>query len=1034
METARSRDVVVDVGAARRRRAAGRLPIGGLLTLLLSPLLLAVTPAPGEPGGQACAQVLCVGAASVDTTWNAGAGQGQLGGPGSHLSEDYFDPYLHTTKMTPTDGIQSRTFAKAVVLQGPDGTMAAYVKTELYLQQDIMFQRVAQLVTGADPAHRELEVPGLEPEAIMLGGTHNHSAPHTTSTAPGVWIFADVLDLRAFDHTARGIAAAIHEAAAALRPATMGAAVVAQEGLRQNILGPAVADDGSPAGFPREHVDPELAVIRFDAVDTGEPIAAIVNYAMHPESIDGAGLISADFTGVVERDVERALGRAPGSDEGPVVAWSQGGLGDVEPDRSRANPPEEGREYWRRNFAQAELMSRELTRDVLAAWTYAGDPAAGAQDPAFVAERHVPMSTDVPVAAVAYRVPGPPAHPLPTVSNCRTDHPGVPVVGFPDCERGGLEPPDAYGQALEGIRNAGVPVPDNYGPPSAGVVQESLTMHLQAIRIGEVLLGTCPCEPVTDMALNFKTRTDAAAGNQHLGHEWPCEPTDDPDTFRCGFGQHTWQGLRWDEVDREAVERMRAQIRNDAAGWRTDPAHLGGEAEPVDPVAIKGNFTHDELDETAGFTLPLLVGQANDYVGYVVTYREYQRGDHYRKALQPMGPRTADLINTRLVEMARELRGGPAPSNVDELVVGSLDEMLQDGTALVLGAGAAAATEPYETVLPDDGGRPGHVVAQPGPRAERFDAATFTWEGGSNYTDNPRVVVQRLVTDDPDAPEEPGRPGPPRTPGPPPHVELPDRTTPPVAGERDGDSEQDPGRDPQPRWVTVATQEGGETVTSLDFSAWTEGAASDWLGGELVSPWTATFEVLETTPPGRYRFVVEGEHRTDGEPRPYAVASEPFDVDVWTGLRVEELTVTGDRASFDVAGVEADVDEASIPGPVSIGAEEVRYPFTHDSVVPFIRHEVTTHADSEGLPHHRYCFTCTFRPWASHGTVVDAAVTVVRGDGGTTTHAATFDPDTGRWATGDLGLRPGEVVRVAPGQVIDEQGNVNGESSEEVVA
>jgi hypothetical protein len=296
--------------AARGAAAARTAWIPTLLLLLLSPTLLAVTPAEPEPAVDGCEGVLCVGAASVDATWNTGAGQGQLGGAGNHLSEDYFDPYFHTTKMTPTDGVQSRTYAKSVVLQGPDGTRAAYVKTELYLQQDIMFQRVAQLVTGADPANQDYVVPGLEPEAIMLGGTHNHSAPHYTSSAWGVWIFADVLDLRAFDHTAKRIAASIHEAAHALRPAEMGAAVVEQEDLRQNILGPAVADDGSPAGFPREHVDPELAVVRFDDADTGEPIAAIVNYAMHPESIAGANLISSDFTGIVERDVERWLGRA----------------------------------------------------------------------------------------------------------------------------------------------------------------------------------------------------------------------------------------------------------------------------------------------------------------------------------------------------------------------------------------------------------------------------------------------------------------------------------------------------------------------------------------------------------------------------------------------------------------------------------------------------------------------------------------------------------------------------------------------------
>jgi hypothetical protein len=996
-----------------------------LVLALLSPLMVAVTPAePGRATQDTCAGTLCAGAASVDTTWHTGAGQGQLGGPGNHVSEDRFDPYHHTTKMSPTDGIQSRTHAKSVVLQGPDGTKAAYVKTEVYLQQDILWQRVAQLVTGGDPANGEYAVPGLEPEAIMLGGTHNHSAPHYTSTAWGVWIFADVLDLRAFDHTAKGIAASIREAADDLRPATVGAAVVEQDGIQQNILGPATADDGSPAGFPRDHVDPELSVVRIDEADTGDPIAAIVNFAMHPESIDGAGLISSDFTGIVERDVERWLGRAPGAEHGPVVAWSQGGLGDVEPDRSRANPPEDGREYWRRNFSQAELMSRELTETVTAAWEYAADPGTGAQDERFVADKHVPMTDDAPVDAVAYRVPGPPAHPAPTVSNCRTERPGIPVVGFPDCERGGFEPPEAYGQALDAAGDAGVPVPENYGVPSHGAVQEALTLHLQTIRIGEVLLATCPCEPITDMALNFKTRADATDDNQHLGHEPTCEETDHPDVYSCAFENHAWQDPDWHDVDRDAVERMRAQVRNDAAGWDDDPAHLGGEAEPSDPDEIRGNFTHDELGGQEGFTLPLMMATANDHVGYVVTYREHERGDHYRKALNPFGPRTADLINTRLLAMARELRGGPGPDDAYELVVGSLDEMLSSGKAMVLGAGSEVATDTYETVLPDDGGEPGRVLEQPASTVEHFGAATFTWEGGSNYTDNPTARVQRLVVDD-DASDEPGRPGPPHRPGRP--GDGGPSGAPGASGHAGlGAGSADEG-DAEPRWETVATPEGGEVVVSLDFSSWGSEAPAEWAAGEHFYPWTATFEVFEATPPGRYRFVVEGEHRTDGEPGTYAAASEPFDVDLWHGIAVDDLVVTDDSAGFTVAGVEADTDVTEIPGPVEVPATAIRYPFTHDSAVGFVDHAVEVHDGRDGRPLHRYCFTCTFRPWASHGEVDRAEVTVHRADGSTTTHDAIFDDATDRWVADGLTLAAGDTVTVEPGGVVDEHGNLNGE-------
>jgi hypothetical protein len=966
--------------------------------VVVIPLIVAAT----EPDPDPCAGVLCAGAASVDATWHTGAGQGQLGGAGNSLSEDKYDPFHHQTKMVPTDGIQSRTYAKAIVVRGPDGTKAAYVKSDLYLQQEIMTRRIVELVTGGDPANQDYVVPGLEPSGIMLGGTHNHSAPHYTSTSWGVWIFADAFDYRAFDETARKIARSIKDAADAMKPARVGAAVVDYADIQQNILGPSTADDGSPAGFPRDHVDRELAVIRFDAVPSGDPIGMIVNLALHPESIGGsANLISSDFTGVIEREVERALGRQPGSDDGPVVAFSQGGLGDVEPDQSRAFHPAELREYWRRDFAQAERMSLEFADAVLRAWTYVAEPPD--DDDYFVASKHVAFTTDAPVAAISYRFPGPPTHPTHTVSNCRTDRPGIPVIGFPDCVRPG-DAPDGYGATIDVLKEAGVPVPDNYGVPSYGAVQEGLTAYLQVIQIGEILLAACPCEPITDMALNFKSRTDRQ-GEMHLGYEWPCEEQADG-TYRCGFGRNAWEALDWrGPIDAAAVERMYAQIRNDAAGWEDDPQHLGGETEPADPAEIKGNFTHTQLDPaTEGFTLPLMVGTANDYVGYVVTYREYQRGDHYRKALTPFGPRSADYINTRLVEMARELRGGEPPRDARDIAVETVDELVQQGKLRIFGSGSEAGTTTYEAAIPDDGGTPGFVVAEPDPIVERFGAATFTWEGGSNYTDNPRVRIERLV----DGKRERGRPG-----------DVPGGTF----GRPDTPAGHD--RNPMvlPAWETVATQEGGEVVVTLEYESWSSGAPLAWLAGGKTYRWTATFEIFEQIEPGTYRFVVEGEHRAGREPVGYEVISPPFVAETWRGIAVDDLRVDRGEASFVARGVEATVPESQIPGPVTIAPDEIRYPFTYDSEIPFLGHSIF----ERDLSDYRFCFRCTFRPWATHGQVVEAAVTVTRADGSTSTHAATFDGE--RWVASGLELREGDTVSVEPGQVRDAIGNTNGDAT-----
>jgi hypothetical protein len=951
------------------------------LTSLLG-LAVAATLVVAVPGSAAepCDGSFCAGAASVDMTWHVGSGQGQLGSAPGGPAQDRFDPFHHSLKQAPSHGHQSRTFAKAVVVQGADGQKAAYVKTELYLQQDLMTRRVAELVAGNDPTLPDYAVEGLDGTRIMLGGTHNHSAPHHTSTAWGVWVFADAFDFRQFEAMARSIAQSIKEADEARQPARMSASVLTFRGVQQNILGPSVADDGSPSGFPRDHFDDELAVVRLESADGAEPIAAIVNLGFHPESISGTDFLSSDWVGIVERDVERHLGKAVGDDDGPVVAFAQGGLGDLEPDQSRANPASEAREYWRRDFSQMERMSRFISDAIAAAWEDAGAPAGAAAHPERVPGKHVAPTTDVPVQMLAYRFPGPVTHPVPTISNCRTEHPGIPIVGFPDCQR--LPDPPGWGTTYDLLTGAGIPVPDQYGAPGFPSVQEQLTIHLQVLQIGEVALAACPCEPISDMSMNFKSRADAVDDNLFNGYEWECRDAE-AGGIECDFRHASFHPPDWRPVSEQAYERMRAHVRNDAAGWEEDWASIQGASEPRDPAEILGNFTHDELGAEDGFTIPLMVGTANDYVGYVVTYREYQRGDHYRKALTAFGPRTADYINTRLVDMLRELRGGESPADARTAVMGGFDDLVQDGKVRIIGPGSVAATQTYEELIPDDGGTPGEVVAQP-VDIERFAGTTFTWQGGSNWTDNPRVTVERFVPGLEGRPDDPGRP----------------ETT------------------PVGRWEPFADQVGGEVVVTLDYDRWGPEAATAWLTGGKTYVWNATFEATEATPPGRYRFVVDGQHRSGRAAQPYTVTSGEFGVEVWQGLTATDLRVDGDTVTFGVAGQERHVPAEQLPGPVEIGADEVRYPATYDADLPYLREELFERGP------HRYCFRCTFRAWAQHGRVVAAAVEVERADGATTLHDATFDGV--RFVADGLALSDGDVVRVPAGAIRDVYGNTNG--------
>ncbi|HVF53510.1 MAG TPA: neutral/alkaline non-lysosomal ceramidase N-terminal domain-containing protein [Actinomycetota bacterium] len=919
---------------------------------------LPAVPAAASP----CEGRFCVGAASTDMTWHVGAGQGQLGGEGNGVTADKFDPFHHQTKMVPTDGIQARNFAKAIVVQGADGTKVAYVKTDLYLQQDVLTRRVAQLIEGTDDlVGDDYAVEGLDGAHVMLGTTHNHSAPYYATTAAGVWAFADAFDFRMFEATARQVARAIKDADGAMRPARMGASVSDFDLVQRNIIGPGVADDGSPAGFPSDYFDDDLSVVRFDALD-GEPIAMIVNLGMHPESTDGVDLMSADFVGMVERMVERTMGRVPGAEDGPVVAWSQGSVGDVEPDQAGlAHPIRLAREYWRKNFAQAELMSRDISAAVLDTWRDIRNRTPG------IPARFVPMTTSVPVAMLDHRFAGPPGHPIPTVSNCRTSRPGVPVVGLPDCERP-EEAPEEFGTTIDLLQDAGLPLPDNYGAAGYTGVQESLRIHLQVMRLGEVILASCPCEPITDMVLNLKSRIDRVSGNQRAGFVWPCRVTDGE--TECNFQRAAHSTPDWRPVSPEAVELMRSQVNKDAMGWEEDFAALGGESESSGKVY--GNFSSEELPPTLGYRLPIMVGQANDYVGYIVTYREYMRGDHYRKALTAFGPHTADYVNTRLVRMAGALKGGePVADAFLDPAFGPADEMLQLAKTFTAGTMGTEGTAAYEAAVPDDGGLPG-IESEPSLVAERFSAVHLTWIGGSNWTDNPVVIVERKVRD---------------------------------------------------QWVPAATQEG-EIVVTLAYDSYLSAAPLEWLTGAKTYHWTATFELFERTVPGVYRFTVGGAHRSGRVPVPYELTSRPFRVLPWTGIVVKDLRRDAGGVSFTVDGVEGRTPEEELEtdDDARLSSREVHYPDSYEAGIPFISHELSTR---DGDPH-RYCYRCTFRPWADSGVVVRALVTVTHADG--TVSELLAGMRGSRWTVGYV-PRPGDAIVVRRGSVIDGFGNTNGMAS-----
>jgi hypothetical protein len=908
------------------------------------------------------------GVAVVDASWHVGASAGQYASDGSWIGTHGVDPGMHATRRNSSYGIQSRLQARALVVQGPDGKRYAMVKNDNYIPQDLLYRRVAHILEAGDT--------GITRDTLTMTVTHDHSSPYYTSPSWGVWAFQDVFDIRMYDYLAKRMAKAVEEAVADLRPVRVGAGVVKYDKTVRHSFGPTIADDGTPAGYPNSDVDNNLTVVRFDDVSNRKkpkPYAMLVNFGQHPEFLDGNDLISADYVGPFQRMVDRATGAH--------MVFTQSAVGTGEPERSSYHNVHERLEFTHKEYAQAERGARLMTDAVLRAWKEieTGGPS-----------RVVPFQTDFPVKMVDRWFPGPLSHPAPTVSNCRTDavaggDPGVPVVGLPDCERvpagstSGVDP----GVRTDDLERMGVPVPENYGGVSYTGLEEDLGVHLQAIRLGDILLTICSCEQWKDQSFNIRSRTDRVQGNIWKGYDWGAQCTSRPDgKWDCPNPENT-SGPKLVVGDHE-YRRMRAQVLNNALGWNDPDNLLWAESEPFEPALVKGNYTHTELPPEQGYRLTVPLGMTNDYNGYIATYREYQRGDHYRKALTGWGPHSSDYMATRLVELGGQLNGGPGPASEPLDAKNRADLAHQDARVDALAQIADVVLKAYDVRLPDDGGEPG-ALREP-KDVKRFGASFFTWVGGSNYTDNPDVRVERRV---------------------------------------------------DTKWVEYNDQ-SGEIPVTLRYPQPEEMPAHE--SGSYRWQWTAHFEAFDSdvsdlgnrpaqTPAGTYRFVVNGLSRHGKKAKSYRVVSDSFDVEPWDGITVEDAKLDGsDRLGF---GVGPTTTVSTDDGPYTFGP--IDYPDTYDSPTAFIAHNRTFVRDPAS-PHDPskfewYCLECSFRPWADTGQVDCAQGTVVHADGRVERAAAT--EDGGRW-TVPVRVEPGAVALVQPGGVRDGFDEANGKASKAV--
>jgi hypothetical protein len=373
-------------------------------------------------------------------------------------------------------GIHRRLYVSCVIL-GADADAVALLSYDLTI---LSAQQVVAIRAAVGSST------GLAPERIWLYVTHNHAAPVTQDFydregADEVRAYIDALPSRS--------AAAAQRAWEGRRAARVSSAKGRCEiGVNRDlnfhgrmITGP------NPGGFR----DPEVGVIRIDALDAG-PIAAIVTYGCHPTFLGPDNtLISPDFPGVT-RDVFETVTGTP-------CLFLQGGAGNVGPFRGFLG-----------GTAEVERCGSILGCE--AAQTFLGIPGAADRSSrvTHVVESGAPlgMLSDVspPTDSQLFSV-------IARQIRLPTDNPGPTVY---DCVEQDLAAATAK---LESLVAAGAPQSEiqhatqqllrhrlRLDRKRMYAVADGFAIEAGAIRLGDVYFASLACEAYAQIATSIKAR------------------------------------------------------------------------------------------------------------------------------------------------------------------------------------------------------------------------------------------------------------------------------------------------------------------------------------------------------------------------------------------------------------------------------------------------------------------------------------------------------------------------------------------------
>jgi hypothetical protein len=232
----------------------------------------------------------------------------------------------------PSTGVHDPTEARALVID--NGTeKVAFVGVDHLGFDHGMVERVRELAAKAT---------NIAPDHIFVMSSHTHSGGGAfLELFP---ILAGRYDAQIREGYAERAARAVIAASQAMRFARIAIGAGEARGISRF----------RSSWPPNGPIDPEVGVIRVDAVDTGKPMAVLMNFAAHPTVVgDKNFAFSADYVYYARRAVEQMIG-------GDVMAiFANGAQGTVAP------RPLQGKDEWQRAENVGTILAAEVYKVTL---------------------------------------------------------------------------------------------------------------------------------------------------------------------------------------------------------------------------------------------------------------------------------------------------------------------------------------------------------------------------------------------------------------------------------------------------------------------------------------------------------------------------------------------------------------------------------------------------------------------------------------------------------------------------------------------